>query len=238
MTTRLYRFTHKAIDLVEDEDTTTTTVDKTVPSEVSLSSLTMFSTVLFMNEFDKMGFGDEVDVSETCNMSEWYRRLYSGSMSEDEDYVDVLTLPPKPIPQSGLIYATTIKNDGASSESYTSFLFVHYRPAIAKTVPSSASQELPQDVQDRIALNGVTHIWLCGSDPDMRRRQLMSKCLKRLENDVQEWKASGQGSGVLTVHTIPQAFPDMVRFLTKNGFQGGDKLVGGETGKVLYWKAL
>lgn len=240
MATRLYRFTHGAVGLVQ-EDNTTVGGDQTIPGEVSLPYLTMFSTVLFMNEFDNAGLGDEVDVSKTCNMSEWHRRLYSGSVSvpppEGEEYVDVLTLPPKPVPQGGLIYATTFKDEN-SKESFTSFLFAHHKPYIPKTVPSAASQDPPQDVLDRIAANGVTHIWLCGSDPEKRRGRLMTRCLERLEKDVLEWKASGQGSGVITVHTIPQVFPSMVQFILKNGFRGGDKVVGGDSGKVLYWKAL
>jgi len=240
MTTRLYRFTHRTVDLVEEGDATVGG-DQATPGEISLPYLTMFSTVLFMNEFDKAGLGDEVDVSKTCNMSEWHRRLYSGtapqSSSGDEEYVDVLTLPPKPVLEGGLIYATTYKDEN-SKESFTSFLFAHHKPYIPKTVSSLASQEPPQDVLDRIATNGVTHIWLCGSDPEKRRGRLMTRCMERLEKDVLEWKASGQGSGVVTVHTIPQVFPSMVQFVLKNGFRGGDKVVGGESGKVLYWKAL
>ncbi|KAF9992552.1 hypothetical protein BGZ65_012104 [Modicella reniformis] len=105
-------------------------------------------------------------------------------------------------------------------------------------MPKSASPGLPQDVLDQITVSGITHIWLCGSDPEKRRSQLMTRCLKRLEKDVLEWKTLGQGSGVLTVHTIPQVFPSMVQFLLKNGFKGGEKIVGSDDGKILYWKTL
>ncbi|KAF9176388.1 hypothetical protein BGZ50_000837 [Haplosporangium sp. Z 11] len=207
----------------------------------------MFSTILFMTEFHKMGMGNSVDVSKTCNMSEWHRRLYAGTtnspVSDEDEYVDIMSLPPKPLPQAGLIYATTHKTNEAeqdSKEIFSSFLFAHHKSHVVKTVPSSTgtSTELSPEVQARIAAMGVTHIWLCGSDPELRRHRLMSSCLSQLEKDVLQWKNDGQGSGVMTVHTIPEAFPSMVQFLIKNGFKGGDKVIGGDSGKVLYWKEL
>ncbi|KAF9199803.1 hypothetical protein BGZ49_010028 [Haplosporangium sp. Z 27] len=232
---RIYRFTHKAVDLVQEENADS--VDKTVPSEISLMNLTMFSTIIFMMEFRQAGLGDTVDVSSTCNLSEWLRRLYNGSPGTvlDED-IDISTLPPKPMSQAGLIYATTNKAEGQDKESFSSFLFATHKPLVAKTVPSSI--ELSSEAQSLIARSGATHIWLCGSDPDQRRHRLMSRCLAQLEKDVLEWKISGQGSGVITVHTIPQVFPGMIQFLLKNGFQGGARLFGDTEGKVLYWKEL
>ncbi|KAG0248476.1 hypothetical protein BG011_010227 [Mortierella polycephala] len=239
----LYRFTHRAIDLVSDDQPGR----NDVPTEISLANLTMFSTILFMNEFHKMGLGGSVDVSKTCNRSEWHRRIYAGTtnspMSDEDEYVDIMSLPPKPLSQAGLIYATTHKANEAgqdSKEAFSSFLFAHHKSYIAKTVPSStgASTELSPEAQARIADRGVTHIWLCGSDPELRRHRLMSSCLSQLEKDVLQWKIDGQGSGVMTVHTIPGAFPGMVQFLIKNGFKGGDKVMGGDSEKVLYWKEL
>lgn len=194
-----------------------------------------------------MGMGDSVDVSKTCNMSEWYRRLYQGAIetpqSDSDPYVDVLTLPPKPVSESGIIYATTTRPVGqdGSKEAFSSFLFATHKPHFAKTIPTTNNgdtHKMPSEAETLVASKGVTHIWLCGSDPEQRRHRLMSQCLAQLEQDVIEWKANGQGSGVLTVHTIPKAFPGMVQFLTKNGFVGGDKVIGGDSDKVLYWKAL
>ncbi|KAG9323106.1 hypothetical protein KVV02_004226 [Mortierella alpina] len=243
---RLYRFTHKDIQLVSDDSSdNATSKDTQVPAEVSLANLTMFSTILFMAEFQRMGMGDSVDVSKTCNMSEWHRRIYAGATGTpyaEDDYVDVLTLPPKAPSQAGLVYATThTPDDQQKKEAFSSFLFAHHKPSLAKTIPSSNGQpgcELSPEAQALVATNGVTHIWLCGSDPEQRRYRLMSRCLGQLEKDVLEWKSSEQGSGVITVHTIPQAFPGMVQFLLKNDFKGGDAVVGGESGKVLFWKEL
>ncbi|KAF9572678.1 hypothetical protein EC968_009579 [Mortierella alpina] len=242
---RLYRFTHKDVQLVSDDSSDNVdSKDTQVPAEVSLANLTMFSTVLFMTEFQQMGMGDSVDVSKTCNMSEWHRRIYAGATdtpSAEDDYVDVLTLPPKVASKAGLVYATAHTPNNQQKEAFTSFLFAHHKPSLPKTIPSSNGQsgsELSPEAQALVAANGVTHIWLCGSDPEQRRHRLMSRCLGQLEKEVLEWKSSGQGSGVMTVHTIPQAFPGMVQFLLKNGFKGGDAVVGGESGKVLYWKEL
>ncbi|KAG0361269.1 hypothetical protein BC939DRAFT_436627 [Gamsiella multidivaricata] len=245
---RLYRFTHRAIELVQDEhgSTSDSIEDSTIPAEISLANLTMFSTILFITEFRKMGLGDSVDISKTCNMSEWYRRIYAGTggqlISDEEEYVDVLTLPSKPTSQAGLIYATTNRPDeeGDKKEAFTAFLFAHHKPALPKTAPSStgSTQGPSPEAQALVSTYGVTHIWLCGSSPEQRRQRLMSQCLSHLEKDVLEWKTSGQGSGVLTVHTIPEAFPGMVQFLSNNGFKGGNKVVGGDNGKVLYWKEL
>ncbi|KAF9914342.1 hypothetical protein BX616_008484 [Lobosporangium transversale] len=247
----MYRFTHRMIEVIQDDNAQD---NKTVvPAEVTLANLTMFSTVLFMTEFHKMGMGDSVDISKTCNMSEWHRRLYAGTRKqasntsrEDEDeYIDILTLLPKPIPEAGVIYATTSKspNDASDKEKFTSFLFAHHKQSIAQTIPSLPSQgasidKLSPETQALISKLGVTHIWLCGSDPEQRRHGLMVQCLNQLEKDVYTWKSSGQASGIITVHTIPQAFPGMVHFLTKNEFQGGDKVVGGDAGKVLFWKEV
>ncbi|KAF9079989.1 hypothetical protein BGX23_002854 [Mortierella sp. AD031] len=242
---RLYRFTHKAIDLIKDDNNASP--ENTVPSEINLPNLTMFSTILFMTEFRQMGMGDSVDVSKTCNMSEWHRRLYTGAIEashpDSEPYVDVLSLPPKPVSEAGIIYATTTRpiDQDSSKEAFSAFLFAIHKSSIAKTVPSTANGEthqLPLEVEALVSSKGATHIWLCGSEPDQRRHRLMSQCLGQLEQDVREWKANGQGSGVLTVHTIPRAFPGMVQFLTKNGFVGGDKVIGGDGDKVLYWKVL
>ncbi|KAF9954814.1 hypothetical protein BGZ72_004281 [Mortierella alpina] len=244
---RLYRFTHKDIQLVADDSTDNAGIkDAQLPAEISLANLTMFSTILFMTEFQQMGMGDSVDVSKTCNMSEWHRRIYAGTThtppADDSDYVDVLTLPPKAASQAGLVFATTHTGDDQQErEAFTSFLFAHHKPGFAKTIPSSNGQsgcEPSPEAQALVAAKGVTHIWLCGSDPEQRRHRLMSRCLSQLEREVLEWKNSGQGSGIMTVHTIPQAFPGMVGFLLKNGFKGGDRVVGGESGKVLYWKEL
>ncbi|KAF9355699.1 hypothetical protein BGX26_006243 [Mortierella sp. AD094] len=242
---RMYRFTHKAVDLVQEGNVST--ADTTVPTEVTLANLTMFSAIIFVMEFRKAGLGDTVDISTTCNMSEWLRRIYHGARStpgvesEDED-VDIMTLPPKPTSQAGLVYATTSKAEGQpdSKESYSSFLFAIHKSVLAKTVAPAAgtSHELSSEAQALAATNGVTHIWLCGSDPEQRRHRLMTRCLAQLEKDVLEWKTSGQGSGVITVHTIPQVFPGMVQFLLKNGFKGGDRLAADSEGKVLYWKEL
>ncbi|KAF9148694.1 hypothetical protein BG015_009557 [Linnemannia schmuckeri] len=245
---RLYRFTHKAINLLADTDNSkASNADSTVPAEINLPNLTMFSTILFMTEFRQMGMGDSVNVSKTCNMSEWHRRLYQGavetSQSDNDPYVDVLTLPPKLASEAGVIYATTscpADQDGGK-EAFSSFLFAIHKPSIAKTIPSTNNGEthkLPSEAEVLVSVKGATHIWLCGSDPEQRRHRLMSQCLAQLEQDVLEWKSNGQGSGVLTVHTIPRAFPGMVQFLKKNGFIGGDKVIGGDNDKVLYWKAL
>jgi len=243
---RLYRFTHKAIALIRDDCNSNGTPENIVPTEINLPNLTMFSTILFMTEFRQMGMGDSVDVSKTCNMSEWHRRLYTAvegkPQSDSDPYIDVLTLPPKPVSEAGIIYATTRQLDQDSSkEAFSSFLFAIHKPSIAKTIPSTNNgqmQKLPLEAEALVSTKGATHIWLCGSDPEQRRHRLMSQCLNQLEQDVLEWKTNGQGSGVLTVHTIPRAFPGMVQFLTKNGFVGGDKIVGGESDKVLYWKVL
>ncbi|KAF9435888.1 hypothetical protein BGZ76_005305 [Entomortierella beljakovae] len=233
---QMYRITHNRIEVVQGSDANAD--NAVVPKEVTLANLTMFSTIIFAIEFQKAGLGDTVDFSTTCNMSEWMRRLYSGSVPlpdvEGEEYIDVLTLPPKPIWKSGLIYATTCQTD--KGESFSSFLFACHKPIIATTVTPSI--EPSQSAKDLAATNGVTHIWLCGSDPEQRRHHLMSRCLAQLEKDVIAWKASGDGSGLLTVHTIPNVFPGMVQFLLKNGFQGGDRILGNSEGKVLYWKEL
>ncbi|KAF9142337.1 hypothetical protein BGX30_002851 [Mortierella sp. GBA39] len=243
---RLYQFTHKAINLINDNSNVSSPED-TVPAEINLPNLTMFSTILFMTEFRQMGMGDSVDISKTCNMSEWHRRLYQGAVetpqSDSDPYVDVLTLSPKPVSEAGIIYATTTRpaDKDSAKEAFSAFLFATHKSSIAKTIPSTNSGEthkLPLEAEALVAAKGATHIWLCGSDPEQRRHRLMSQCLAQLEQDVLEWKANGQGSGVLTVHTIPRAFPGMVQFLTKNGFVGGDKVVGGESDKVLYWKVL
>ncbi|KAF9111819.1 hypothetical protein BGX27_004398 [Mortierella sp. AM989] len=240
---RMYKFTHKAIDLVQEGDAVNAIT--AVPAEVTLANLTMFSTIIFMIEFRKAGLGDTVDVSTTCNMSEWMRRLYAGAQSvpaveREEEEIDIMTLPPKPVSQAGLIYATTSKDVGQadSKESFSSFLFACHKTFIAKTVPSSSgiSHEPSSEAQALATTNGATHIWLCASDPEQRRHRLMSRCLAQLEKDVLAWKATGQGSGVITVHTIPQVFPGMVQFLLKNGFKGGDRIAGDTEGKVLYWK--
>ncbi|KAI1298896.1 hypothetical protein EDD11_006606 [Mortierella claussenii] len=245
---RMYRFTHRAIERVQEGDAEA--IEHTVPAEINLANLAMFSTVLFTTEFNKMGMGDSVDVSKTCNLTEWHRRLYAGAVSpsasqqqqEEEEYLNVLTLPAKPTSQSGVIYATT--HFGAtetSRETFTSFLFAIHKPMLSKTIPSAAgvaSSHLSPEAQELVSTLGATHIWLCGSDPEQRRHRLMTQCLSQLEKDVVAWKSSGQGSGVLTVHTIPSAFPGMVQFLLKSGFRGGDKVVGGEAEKVLYFKEL
>ncbi|KAF9903544.1 hypothetical protein EC991_003749 [Linnemannia zychae] len=240
---RLYRFTHKAIDYVK-ENSNAVPEGIAVPAEINLPNLTMFSAILFMTEFSQMGMGDSVDVSKTCNMSEWQRRLYAGAagsiISDSDSYVDVLTLPPKPISEAGIIYATTRPADD-SKEAFSSFLFATHKSSVAKTIAptnSGQTQQLPAEAGALVSAKGVTHIWLCGSDPEQRRHRLMSQCLSKLEENVLEWKANGQGSGVVTVHTIPKAFPGMVQFLIKNGFVGGDKVLGGESDKVLYWKVL
>ncbi|KAK3833785.1 MAG: hypothetical protein JOS17DRAFT_789156 [Linnemannia elongata] len=242
---RLYQFTHKAISLINDSNTSSP--DNNVPAEINLPNLTMFSTILFMTEFRQKGMGDSVDVSKTCNMSEWYRRLYQGAVetpqSDSDSYVDVLTLSPKPVSEAGIIYATTTRpaDQDSAKEAFSAFLFATHKSRIAKTIPSTNNGEthrLSSETEALVAAKGVTHIWLCGSDPEHRRHRLMSQCLAQLEKDVLEWKANGQGSGVLTVHTIPKVFPGMVQFLTKNGFVGGDQVIGGESDKVLYWKVL
>ncbi|KAF9924486.1 hypothetical protein FBU30_005557 [Linnemannia zychae] len=242
---RMYKFTHRAINLIKDDSDSSQISSSIVPAEITLPSLTMFSTILFMNEFEQMGMGDSVDVSKTCNVSEWYRRLYTGAVqntrSDDEPYIDVLTLPPKPAFNSGVIYATTTRPANQDKEEFSSFLFAIHKPSIAQTIPTTKNGEvhkLPSEIETLVASRGVTHIWLCGSDPEQRRLRLMSRCLAQLEQDVGEWKTSGNGSGVITVHTIPRAFPGMVQFLTKNGFVGGGKIIGGEDGKVLYAKVL
>jgi hypothetical protein len=246
---RMYRFTHEAVvavpDNTQDQDQDQEEhLSNTVPAEVSLGSLTMFSAVLFMNEFRKAGM-DSVDVAKTCNMSEWRRRLYRGSATAkeaDEEDQDIWELAPRPVFQSGEIYASTTTAAGSDKESFNAFLFVHHRPSLAKTIPATTvgieEASLSPEAQDLIASKGATHIWLCGSDPEQRRQNLMSKLLTRVEKDIKDWKSSGEGSGVLCVHTIPQAFPAMVRFLIKSGFQGGERIVGGENGKVLYWKEV
>ncbi|KAK3842342.1 MAG: hypothetical protein J3R72DRAFT_443493 [Linnemannia gamsii] len=240
---RLYKFTHKAIGLIKD-DSNASLENTTVPGEINLPNLTMFSTILFMTEFRQMGMGDSVDVSKTCNMSEWHRRLYTGAagstLADSDPYVDVLSLTPKPVAEAGIIYATTRPTDNGK-EVFSSFLFAIHKSSIAKTTASTnngETQQLPTEAEALVSAKGATHIWLCGSDPEQRRHRLMSQCLAQLEQDVLEWKANGQGSGVLTVHTIPKAFPGMVQFLTKNGFVGGDKVFGGDGDKVLYWKVL
>ncbi|KAF9427648.1 hypothetical protein BGZ94_004482 [Podila epigama] len=207
----------------------------------------MFSAVLFMTEFQKMGMGG-TDVSKTCNMSEWRRRMYAGTGQVEDENIDIMGQPAKDPWNAGLIYATTTTtpDDNSGKERFTAFLFAHHKPALAKTMPATRT---PQDSSASVATlsseafalvpsKGVTHIWLCGSDPSYRRHRYMSRCLDQLEKDVRAWKASGDGSGILTVHTIPAAFPGMVQFLLKNGFQGGDLVIGGENGKVLYWKEV
>ncbi|GJJ71344.1 hypothetical protein EMPS_03694 [Entomortierella parvispora] len=241
----MYRFTHEAVTVVATQDQEEL-LSTAVPAEISLSSLTMFCAILFMNEFRKVGM-DSVDVAKTCNMSEWRRRLYRGAATAGEEDDDIMDLPPKPVSRSGQIYATTSAEETSGKESFNAFLFVHHRPSLAKTIPSTGASgnstsaspaSLSPEAQDLVALKGATHIWLCGSDPEQRRHHLMSKCLDRVEQDVRDWKASGEGSGVLCVHTIPQAFPAMIQFLIKNGFQGGERIIGGENGKVLYWKQV
>ncbi|KAG0326862.1 hypothetical protein BGZ99_008868 [Dissophora globulifera] len=253
---QIYRFTHRTVERIRDDDVTASDIDASntdqpdIPAEVNIANLTMFSTVLFIDEFRKAGMGDSVDVSKTCNMSEWYRRIYAGARPQpaaienshdgEDEYVDIMTLPGKPTSQAGLIYATTVSTE--SKEAFSSFLFAYHRPTMAKTMASTngadPSQELSTEAQAQAAALGVTHIWLCGSDPEQRRHRLMTRCLAQLERDVAEWKSSGQGSGVMTVHTIPQAFPGMVRFLIKSGFKGGNKIVGGENDSVLFWKVV
>ncbi|KAF9135016.1 hypothetical protein BGW39_005108 [Mortierella sp. 14UC] len=240
---RMYRFTHRTIDCIKDESNATPE-NTAVPAEINLPNLTMFSTILFMTEFRQMGMGDSVDVSKTCNMSEWHRRLYTGAagsiLADSDPYVDVLTLPSKPVSEAGIIYATTRPADN-SKETFSSFLFAIHKPSIAKTTAptnNGRTHQLPAEAEALVSTKGATHIWLCGSDPEQRRHRLMSQCLAQLERDVLEWKANGQGSGVLTVHTIPKAFPGMVQFLTMNGFTGGDKVLGGDGDKVLFWKVL
>ncbi|KAG0306018.1 hypothetical protein BGZ98_003114 [Dissophora globulifera] len=253
---QIYRFTHRTVERIRDDDVTAGDINASntdrsdIPAEVNIANLTMFSTVLFIDEFRKAGMGDSVDVSKTCNMSEWYRRIYAGARPQpaaienshdgEDEYVDIMTLPSKPTSQAGLIYATTVSTE--SKEAFSSFLFAYHRPTMAKTMASTngadPSQELSTEAQAQAAALGVTHIWLCGSDPEQRRHRLMTRCLAQLERDVAEWKSSGQGSGVMTVHTIPQAFPGMVRFLIKSGFKGGNKIVGGENDSVLFWKVV
>ncbi|KAG0045730.1 hypothetical protein BGZ83_009025 [Gryganskiella cystojenkinii] len=238
----MYRFTHEAVSLVSSSDNQESETTS-IPAEITLGNLTMFSAVLFMNEFRKVGM-DSVDVAKTCNMSEWRRRLYRGSTKpENEDDEDnIMDLPPKPTSQAGQIYATASSAaDNNSKETFNAFLFAHHRPSLPKTIPSSTGAtctSLSSEAQNLIASKGATHIWLCGSDPEQRRLHLMSKILNQLEQDVAEWKASGEGSGVLSVNTIPEAFPAMVKFLVKSGFQGGERVIGGENGKVLYWKEI
>ncbi|KAG0028374.1 hypothetical protein BGZ81_004785 [Podila clonocystis] len=238
--TRLYRFTHNNVELVSDDNNNTT---KEINGAINLSNLVMFSAVLFMNEFRKMGMAD-TDVSKTCNMSEWRRRIYAGtgnSQEEDED-VDIMDLPAKHTSQAGVIYAATTQEPEEDKESFTAFLLAYHKPGMSKTISASrttqTTSEPTPEAQALIASSGVTHIWLCGSDPARRRHRYMTKCLEQLEQDVRTWRVSGQGSGIMTVHTIPAAFPGMVQFLLKNGFQGGDMVVGGENGKVLYWKEV
>src|SRR5690606_31070924 len=119
----------------------------------NLPNLTYFSAIVFFNEFRQMGMGDDVDISKTCNMSEWRRRLYAGTTDrkselDDDDYVDIATLQPKPTSQAGIIYALTttsypkenvdqdqVRNQG-QSQIFVSFLFAHHKTYITKTVPS------------------------------------------------------------------------------------------------------
>ncbi|KAI9242193.1 MAG: hypothetical protein BYD32DRAFT_404104 [Podila humilis] len=238
--TRLYRFTHNNVELVSDD--TDAANQEVNTGAINIPNLVMFSAVLFMTEFRKMGMGD-TDVSKTCNMSDWRRRMYAGtgnSQEVDED-IDIMDLPAKHSSQAGVIYAATTQ-EPEDKESFTAFLFAYHKPGMSKTMPASrtaqTASELTREAQALVPSSGVTHIWLCGSDPVHRRNRYMSKCLEQLEQDVRAWKASGQGSGIMTVHTIPAAFPGMVQFLLKNGFQGGDLVVGGESGKVLYWKEV
>lgn len=238
--TRLYRFTHNNVELVSDDSNATQEINI---GAITLSNLVMFSAVLFMNEFRKMGMAD-TDVSKTCNMSEWRRRIYAGTgnSQEEDDDVDIMDLPAKHTSQAGVIYATTTQEPDEGKESFTAFLLAYHKPGMSKTISASrnaqTTSEPSQEAQALIASLGVTHIWLCGSDPARRRHRYMTKCLEQLEQDVRAWRASGQGSGIMTVHTIPAAFPGMVQFLLKNAFQGGDMVVGGENGKVLYWKEV
>ncbi|KAG0338171.1 hypothetical protein BG000_004445 [Podila horticola] len=239
--TRLYRFTHNNVELVSDDSSNATLEINT--GVINMSNLVMFSAVLFMNEFRKMGMAD-TDVSKTCNMSEWRRRIYAGtgnSQEEDED-VDIMDLPAKHTSQAGVIYAATTQEPEEDKESFSAFLLAYHKPSMSKTMSASRTSQVTsepsQEAQALVSSSGVTHIWLCGSDPARRRHRYMTKCLQQLEQDVRAWRASGQGSGIMTVHTIPAAFPGMVQFLLKNGFQGGDMVVGGESGKVLYWKEV
>ncbi|KAG0026075.1 hypothetical protein BGZ82_009652 [Podila clonocystis] len=238
--TRLYRLTHNNVELISDDNNNST---KEISGAINLSNLVMFSAVLFSNEFRKMGMGD-TDVSKTCNMSDWRRRIYAGtghSQEEDED-VDIMDLPAKHTSQAGVIYAATTQEPEEDKESFTAFLLAYHKPDMSKTISASrtaqTTSEPTPEAQALIASSGVTHIWLCGSDPARRRHRYMTKCLEQLEQDVRAWRASGHGSGIMTVHTIPAAFPGMVQFLPKNGFQGGDLVIGGENGKVLYWKEV
>ncbi|KAG0346028.1 hypothetical protein BG004_002618 [Podila humilis] len=243
----MYRLTHNKVELVSSGDSKQVEAAEDVSSAINVSSLVMFSAVLFMTEFRKMGMAD-TDVSKTCNMSEWRRRLYSGTEEQEADEdVDIMELPAKDASKSGVIYAMTITSstqEEEKKESIAAFLFACHKPRMAKTMPASrnasvaSSTEPSQEIQALAESKGVTHIWLCGADPSQRRHGYMARCLQQLEADVLEWKLSGQGSGLITVHTIPVAFPGMVQFLSRNGFQGGDLVIGGESGKVMYWKAV
>ncbi|KAG0232708.1 hypothetical protein BGW42_007962 [Actinomortierella wolfii] len=197
-----------------------------------------------MNEFERMG-AQNIDIAQTCNLSEWHRRLFAGknhtqyTMDSQGEPVDIASLPAKHPARSGLIYATTSIRENDSEETFTAFLFAVHKRSLAKPIPQqlSESPEVSSETQKRVDDLGVTHIWLCGSALDQRRQKLMSSLLARLEKDVIEWKAEGQASGVISVHTIPQHFPGMVRFLESQGFHGGQRYEGGGD-KVVYWKEV
>ncbi|KAF9162924.1 hypothetical protein DFQ26_003102 [Actinomortierella ambigua] len=246
--THLYRFTHNKTEELDASRQDDVVLPHPPPVNVSLPMLCGFSAILFMNEFDRMG-AQNIDVAQTCNMSEWQRRLFAGKSHAEHtqdsqgEPIDIASLPAKHPARSGLIYATTT-TAGDNNESFTAFLFVIHKHSLSKppkavttTTSSSSTVDISAESQQRVDALGVTHIWLCGSAPELRRQHLMSDLLARVERDVAAWKAQGQASGVISVHTIPQHFPGMVQFLGRQGFQGGLRYEGGD-GKVVYWKEV
>ncbi|KAF9971867.1 hypothetical protein BGZ73_005103 [Actinomortierella ambigua] len=246
--TNLYRFTHNKVEALDFSGQDDAVLPHPPPS-VSLPALCGFSAILFMTEFDRMG-AQNIDVAQTCNMSEWQRRLFAGKSHAEHtqdaqgEPIDIASLPAKHPARSGLIYATTTTSDDSNSnnnESFSAFLFVIHKRSLSKppaaVAKAAGMADLSAESQQKVDDLGVTHIWLCGSAPEQRRQHLMSKLLAKLEHDVVAWKAQGLASGVISVHTIPQHFPGMVQFLRRQGFQGGLGYEGGD-GKVVYWKEV
>ncbi|KAF9934009.1 hypothetical protein FBU30_003727 [Linnemannia zychae] len=156
-------------------------------------------------------------------------------------------------------------------EKIVSFLFARYKPTMPVLAPhlktdlqnyeaskhsdhsdhlTSVPSRIQRLIQDE-RCGGVTQIWMCGTEPTLRRKHLMSTNLGLLEQEVRYWKEGCSPeeknkkcneeeqcvSGVVTANVTPLRFPGMVQFLFKNGFQGGDKITTSEN-KLFYWKEV
>ncbi|KAI9089415.1 hypothetical protein DFS34DRAFT_598093 [Phlyctochytrium arcticum] len=90
------------------------------------------------------------------------------------------------------------------------FLFVHWKEYHGK-----ALRELP-NVSSPVS---SSHIWLCGTDPTVRQKGFMRQLFSRAEADwIQAIPNVLHIIPVMSVNTVPESYPQMVKYLERLGF--------------------